>query len=325
MKPVLEALKAGEKFPFPLLATHFEDCLEHWEWWWSQASMDRLTRPEIISDSDPILQQTEGSLFVDTLTHFDFFDKFLCAALSNKLLPFGDQIPRADYQDALTRLLSARGVAQTERVAVFVGGGYGAGKTNILSMEGKRPFLPLPNTAIVGVDSFKLYLPEYEAIRRIGDGRASSVVQGEARKLSEGLLERLLHQGKSFMWDSSMSDEEASLRRVRAARAQGYRLILVAVASPVEAAIGKAMARARTTRRFAHPAHLADSHRNFARAFDVYFDEFDEVMLFWNPWHPGLAKEQPTLIAKKDPSDNSLVSYDDTCLEHFRGLAADQS
>lgn len=322
MKPIFEALKAGEKFAFSLLAAHFEDCAEYWEWWWSQTRLDQLSRPEIIADDDPILGPTVSELFVDTLTHYDFFDKFLCTALANKLLPYGDHLPRPEYQDSLIRILSARGIAQTDRVAVFVGGGYGAGKTTVLSMEGRQSFLPLPPNTVVGVDPFKLYLPEYEAIRRIGDGRASSVVQAEARKLSEGLFERLVHMGKSFMWDSSMSDMEASLYRVRMARSQGYRLLLVAVACPLETAIGKAMGRARITRRFAHPDHLVISHRNFAAAFDIYFNEFDDVMLFWNPWFPGQSAAQPLLIAKKDPSDNSLVSYDESSLKHFRGLAA---
>jgi hypothetical protein len=39
MNPILEALKAGEKFPFTLLAAHFQDRQEHGEWWWSQARM----------------------------------------------------------------------------------------------------------------------------------------------------------------------------------------------------------------------------------------------------------------------------------------------
>jgi hypothetical protein len=74
MKPILEALQAGERFRFLLLAAHFEDCLEYWNWWWTQAPMDRLTRPEIIADDDSILEATVSKLFVDTLTHFDFFD-----------------------------------------------------------------------------------------------------------------------------------------------------------------------------------------------------------------------------------------------------------
>lgn len=287
--------------------------------------MDELKRPEIIADDDPILEPTDGSLFVDTLTHFDLFDKFLSASLTKELLPLESHFPRAAYQEALIHLLSARAVMSDERVVVFVGGGYGAGKTTILSMEGEGSFLPLGMSSIVGVDSFKLFLPEFEAIRRLGDGRASSVVQQEARLLSEKLFDHLLQRGASFMWDSSMSDEQASLRRVRAARGKGYRLILVAVGSPIEAAIGKAMERARQTRRFAHPAYLADSHRKFARAFDSYFDEFDEVFLFWNPWCPGMRAAQPSLIAEKDTGDNSLVSYSEVDLQAFRGLAAEHT
>ena len=194
---------------------------------------------------------------------------------------------------------------------------YGAGKTTVLTMKGRRPFLPLPQENIVGVDTFKLFLPEYEAIRRVGDGRASSVVQEEARKLSDSTFHLLIRMGRSFMWDSSMSDLEATRQRIAAAKGHGYRLILVAVGCPIDAAIRKALYRAKQTRRFAHPAHLENSHRNFARAFDTYFDLFDQVMLFWNPWRPGDQPGQPRLVAEKDGGDNSLVSYGGEELEHF--------
>ncbi len=322
MLPIFEALKAGDRFGLPLLAAHFEDCQEYWDWWWSEARMDRLTRPMLLDDDEPILDPTASQLWVDSITYFDFFDKFLGTALRNRLLPRGDQVARAEYQDALVQLLAARGLQQRDRVVVFVGGGYGAGKTTVLSMTGRKAFLTLPPSTVVGVDAFKLYLPEYEVIRRLGDGRASSVVQSEARTLSERLFERMVRMGLSFMWDSSMSDLRASLPRIRMAKAQGYRLILIAVGSPVDAAIAKAMGRARTTRRFAHPEHLADSHQKFARAFPSYFDEFDEVRLFWNPWSPGSCPADPLLVAEKDRSDNSLVSYADTALEEFLGQAS---
>lgn len=321
MKPILEALKGGEKFSYSMLSSHFEDCLEYWEHWWAHASVDRLTRPEIIADDDPILGETITHRTVDTISDHEFFDSFLDKALRDRLLPRGFKIPRAEYHEALIEHLSGRGLLQPEKVIVFVGGGYGAGKTTILSMSGCTPFLPLPQKSIVGVDAFKLFLPEYEAIRRIGDGRASSVVQREARKLSDDLFHLLLSRQCSFMWDSSMSDRDASLRRIADARVAGYRLIMVAVASPVEAAMARAMRRAYETRRFAHPAHFEASHKNFARVFEAYFDVFDEVKLFWNQWNPGLPPQDPTLIAEKDCSDNTLVSYGDKEIEQFRSLA----
>jgi len=172
-----------------------------------------------------------------------------------------------------------------------------------LKCGGKRPFLPLPQENIVGVDTFKLFIPEYEAIRRAGDGRASSVVQGEARKLSDGLFHQLIRMGRSFMWDSSMSDPAATCQKITAAKGQGYRLVFVGVACPIEAAVQRAMHRARLTRRFAHPSHLENSHRNFARAFETYFDLFEEVMLFWNSWVTFAWTCAPRLVMSRGAGD----------------------
>ncbi|MDD5262942.1 MAG: zeta toxin family protein [Methylacidiphilales bacterium] len=320
MSPVLEALKAGDKFPFPLLLSHTEDCLEFWEWWWAQVSLDELTRPYLIQDDDPVLGSTLDTMFIDTLTYFDYFDKFLRSALKDRLLPQGDHIARNTYRDELVQLMSRRGVANTERRIIFAGGGYGAGKSTTLSKFATGRNCPLSVRNIVGVDSFKLFLPEYEVVRRLGDGRASTIVQKEARMLANKLFERLVQMGRSFIWDSSMSDFEATMEHIQEAKARGYTLELVAVASPIQAAIRRAMYRAKETRRFAHPDFLLSSHRDFASYFEAYFPHFQKVMLFWNAWEARPEQAIDPLLIAENNANNELVSYDQGKLEQFLQL-----
>jgi predicted ABC-type ATPase len=320
MNAVLKSLTEGERFPFSFLLAHTEDCFAFWDWWWSQVSLDALERPCLIQDEDPILQSTHGSLFVDSLTHYDYFGKFLRTALKDQLLPMGDQVSRSDFQDALIQFLYRRGATASERRIIFAGGGYGAGKTTILSSPLSQKLVgSLAGSNIVGVDYFKLYLPEYEVIRRLGDGRASTVVQGESRLLADRLFDRLIQSGRSFIWDSSMSDGVATMLKIQAALARGYQLDLVAVVSPLQAAIRRAMHRAKDSRRFAHPEFLPKSHEDFQRNFHTYFPHFQRVMVYWNNWsaNPG-EKSDPLLVGEKD-ANNELVSYDDDKLELLSG------
>lgn len=324
MPTILEALQSGDRFPFPLLASHFEDCLAYWEWWWSQADPQQLSRPQIISDDDEMLQPTISTLFVDTLTYYHCFDKFLRLYLKNNFILRGEQISRQAYQESLIEhLFLQQSIRLEDRVIVFLGGGYGAGKTTIASFLANAEKLPLSLQQIVGVDSCKLFLPEFEAIRRLGDGRASSTVQEECRMLADRLYVKLLASGRSFIWDSSMSDITKTMEKIIAAKEKGYALELVAVGSSIESAISRAMVRAKVTRRFAHPAHFKSSHCRFARGFPEYFPHFSKIMLFWNEWVPGNVSADPKLIAQKRVGDNFLEYYADDSLSRFQALGTD--
>jgi predicted ABC-type ATPase len=328
MSRILEMLQEGEKFPLSFLAAHVEDCFAYWDWWWeNRANPAELSRPEIVDDEDPILKETMECLWVDTVSHTSLFGEFLTKAIHYDILPAGQECNRADFHQKLVAHLVCGSVDSLEREApliVFAGGGYGAGKTTVLSSNKNCPFLEMPLGTSLGVDIFKRFLPEYEILSRLGEGRASTIVQREARDLSESLFWLLTAHRRSFIWDSSLSNFPESMKRIQHARAQGYRLHLVGVSSPIETAIARAMHRARNNRRFAHPAHLIDSHQKFARVFDQYFDVFDSVQLFWNPWIPGGADQEPLLIAEKETGKNSLAVYGEEEFSQFLLLKHNQ-
>jgi predicted ABC-type ATPase len=326
MSAILEALKKGECFSFGLLAAHYEDCAAYWHWWWeNQAREDQLSRPHLIAADEPVLEPTDGALFADTLTYQIFFEKFLLAALKEGSLPRGDHLPREPYRDILVQLMASRGVnLGAQRIVVFAGGGYGAGKSTILAYMAKCGALPLSMASIVGVDVFKPYLPEYEMIRRIGDGRASSVVQNEAKALADRAFARMVQQGRSFIWDSSMSDSGATLTKIQEAKARGYELHMVGVASSLPHAVTRAMRRAREVRRFAHPDRLEASHRGFARSFESYVPHFKTVMLFENGLEGTRENPDALLFAQKRDTLEEIDLYDEARLNSFLRLGRPQ-
>ncbi len=325
MSRVLEMLQEGEKFALSFLVAHVEDCFAYWDWWWkNRAGSTALSRPEIVADEEPILTETVKSPWVDTVTHSSLFGEFLSKAIYHGILPLGQECLRADFHQKLVAHLASRSVDREQPLIVFAGGGYGAGKTSILASTKDCPILDLPQGVQVGVDVFKKFLPEYEILSRLGEGRASSIVQREARALSEDLFGLLTTLRRSFTWDSSLSNFSESMKKIEHARKQGYRLHLVGVSSPLEAAIARAMHRAKENRRFAHPAYFVDSHRKFAALFEQYFDVFDSVQLFWNPWFPGETVQDPRLIAEKGTGKNILAVYGEEEFSQFLLLRQNQ-
>lgn len=316
MKLIFDGLKAGERYPFDLLATHYEEVAEFWDWWWQQADENVLTRPYTIADEDPALEATLGKTTVDTETHSAMFWDFLLRALSLGCLPRGSAVPRVAYRTALVRHLAERAPRLASRTVVFVGGGYGAGKTTTLSMLAACGVLPFSVSALLGVDYCKLHLPEFERAKTVADGRASSITQEESRLISDDLFSLIIAEGRSFAWDSSMSNREESIRKIAAARAAGYRVQLIAVWTPPERAIPRAMRRARETRRFAHPDHLVPSAKKFAQYFPEYCDLCDTVQVYWNGDDARTGPEaQPLLIAEKPAIEFELASFHDALLE----------
>jgi len=281
VNPILEGLKRGERFPFRLLAEDMETVDAYWEHWWNDQTMTDLTRPYTVSDDDPELVVTDEKSTLDTESYSEFFSKPLRYGLQDPL-PRGSQVSRCEYRDSLVSHLVRRGETLSEPKIVFVGGGYGAGKTTILQFLANHRRLPFQITSVVGVDICKDFLPEFHRLRRVADGRASEICQKEAREVSNRLFIKLIEHRRSFAWDSSMSNENETIEKLKVAKDHGYTLELVAVKTSTQTAIRRAMSRARESRRFAHPRYLATSATGFQAAFKSYLPYFDLVMCFEN-------------------------------------------
>lgn len=324
MSPILEALKAGEKFSFPLLASAIEDAEAHWQGWWEGRNLQAITRPEVIADDDPLLTETINKEFADTKTGLDFFDRyFLRRLLDCGYLPIGEQLPRSGFRDLLVNNLACVAPELEHPVVYFAGGGYGSGKTTTLDFMRNHAQFPFQSAGVLGVDCFKLYLPEFDMIRLVGDGRASSLVQREAVLMANQLFDRLVAQRRSFAWDSSMSNYPETVAKIEKLRDAGYSLKMVAVFTPLATATRQAMDRARRTRRFPNAVMLPKSHADFFAAFLGYLDYFQDIKVFYNnPPVFGAGFQDPVLLAESVASDNKLVIHDQRLFESFVSLPA---
>jgi len=319
--PILSKLKDGEKFDFQTLADSIEQTEQFWEWWWEErANPKKFSRPELIEDDDPVLEETSRKLRVNLCHYSELFDKFLNGALKDESLPAHDGFDRDGFRNLLVRRISC-GVRSSEDrpQIVFSGGGYGSGKTSVMNFlsVGERPFLPVSMSSTIGVDIFKPLIPEYNLIKAVADGRASLTVQKECRMLASMIFDRLVETKRSFIWDSSMSDYEDTSERIATAKEAGYELTMVAVLTPPEEAIRLAMSRAKKSRRFPHPDALPKSHAGFRANFEKYHPHFDSVYVFSNDGRSGI--ENCSFIAEKSENTKVLAIHDEKLfLDSFR-------
>lgn len=311
---VFEDLRAGKLFSAQRLAMEPEALRQFWDWWWSEASFDTLTRPHTVEDGDPWLVRSLDKPTVDTLTYEGFRSRFLLTAQKAGYLPHGTAIERANYREDLLRHVYRHAQRLDQPSIVFVGGGYGSGKTTILDFLVRSEKLPIQQGAVIGVDYFKAYLPEYCLLTRLCDGRASTVVQEEARTLSDQMFSRLVKQRLSFGWDSSMSDPQPTLEKLTLAKEAGYHTEFIGVFTPLATAIQQAMRRAWELRRFAHPEALPKSHVGFREHWRSYLPFFDRAYIFENQGTPPgeSVTNDPRLIAQQFAPKTELAILDET-------------
>lgn len=313
--PIFSKLQEGVKFDYETLADSYEETEQFWAWWWEQhAEMDAIDRPETIQDGELILRETAPKSYVDTQSFGESFNDYFLQALDAGYLPRGREISRPHYRTELLKLASCRSTSLDRPQIVFTGGGYGSGKTTILTDLAQQQSLPVNPRHMVGVDYFKFYIPEFSLIQTVADGRASVTVQKECKALSDELYPTLVREQRSFGWDSSMSDSLETKVRIELAKSQGYRLTMIAVLTPINVAIRQAMRRAKFTRRFPNMDALPKSHAGFRKHFLSYVPHFDEVRVFANV--PEMS-DVPLEIGEKKEGETELAINDEQLLNNL--------
>lgn len=301
MAGILDALKQGERFPYKLLRQEQDIIVEYWDWWWKHGHQEGVVdRIYTLSDDEEILRPTADKDTIDTVTDDEFFPPPLANALQTPEFERGYKVCRKDYRNAIVDHCVEKCPLLAQPLALFVGGGYGAGKTGTLQFLIDNGFLRLGfgREALVGVDYFKQLLPEFNLLKAVRDGRASETCQQESRNISNQLFSRLVDDGRSFAWDSSMSDLQSTLRKVEFARSRNYQLVLIAILTQPEVARRRAMKRAFETKRFPHPNYFEASHSNFWKALPSYTGVFDDIRVLENSADYGTADSQIRIARK---------------------------
>lgn len=163
---------------------------------------------------------------------------------------------------------------------LMMGGGGGAGKTSSLREIGGAPL----GSVLVNADEVRTFLPEYDQIRATGDGRGAPVTHEEASEISDRVLALAQRRKVNVVLDGTMKTAANSLGQMRAAKAAGYSVKLLAVTiDPYEAAVRAAL-RAKGNLRFVPTNILLGAHKGFNASLPEYIRELgaENVNIFDN-------------------------------------------
>ncbi|MBK7857070.1 MAG: zeta toxin family protein [Archangiaceae bacterium] len=193
-----------------------------------------------------------------------------------RLVPTFQRPGREGFRAALTRLLVSAGQVQPKPTAFFLAGPLGVGKLAIAQRLYEVGGVP---EAVVKADADYLHalVPEQSELLALGEGRASDVVHEEASGIGHAAFAQALADKRDVL-HNTMLGSSTQLQRLAAAKAAGFKRVVIAVVSSVEVATERAGADGAVF----PEAVLLGSHRDFARGFDEVVKVADELVLLAN-------------------------------------------
>lgn len=154
--------------------------------------------------------------------------------------------------------------------AIITMGGTGAGKTTLT----RHVIGAEPNFVNIDSDANKLFVPEYEGLKKSDPQKAAFRVHDESTAISKQILKAAVGKGLDFIYDTSTGGGGESL--FKRLKENGYRVKLLYADVPVEEAIRRAQERAKNspdpTNRGRHVPEgiIREKHREAAQAFLKY-------------------------------------------------------
>jgi len=278
--------------------------------------------PVTLPDGHPLLEITKGKKTATLLEDHPL--------VVGGYLPAG-QVSRKELGRAIIRYFMEHGtqltgkptpLAQGTRPVVYAtGGGGGAGKSTILKFLQERGDIDLTGAVLVNADDIKEMIPEFEEMKRLGDGRAAATVHEESSQLAKNLLDVLLDpnapQRFNFIYDATLGHPESSRKHFDRWKSVGYLIHFVGVTIDPKEAMIRAVLRGKGSGRWVPSHMLAEAHQGFNRGVDGYIRMSDRVNLVDNT--PPEFHE----IGKKTEGEDTISIVNDEYLAILRSRESD--
>lgn len=194
-------------------------------------------------------------------------------------------------------------------VAIFMGGGAGAGKSTMKSqMRG----------AIIDADHYKEQLPEYQALKEAGEKDAASYTYREGGRMAQDAVTEATNRGLDFTLDGAGAGGYDSMKeRTDNARRGGHHVHAIYVTTDTDTAISRANARGKVTGRYVPEPIMRAAHASVSQTFRDAVQKgglFDSAELWDNNG------EAPSLIGEMKPGQPFQV-HDQAAWERFLAKA----
>ena len=227
-----------------------------------------------LSEDHPLLQETAGK--TEAVLTKD--------SLAVRLLGLKPgKISRAALREAIVGYFMAGGndrkplsavvkpTAAENKEALFMGGGGGSGKSSMLKkMVAARDFVS-DGKVLVNPDEIRDFIPEYEVLTAMGDGRGSARSHQEAADIiAAEVYRRARQQGLSLIIDGTMKSAAKGVKKMRDLRVEGYFVRMLAVTIDPHEAMVRGYLRGKSSGRFVPDDVLLGAHQGFNAALPAY-------------------------------------------------------
>jgi RNA polymerase sigma factor (sigma-70 family) len=242
------------------------------DWKWTELGLPK--QPEGIKDPNhPLLQDTSGkstaelrpeSLAVTILgmkpgtvsrkaLHEAIVDYFLSGGYDRKPL---SEIAKPSKHEV--------------PFVMFMGGGGASGKTSMLNnMIAEREF-DRTGTVLVNTDEVREFIPEYDALNALGDGRSSRLTHPESVAIVNEIERRARQRQLSIIKDGTMRMADDGIKAMKSFQAEGYKVRMLAVTIDPHEALVRGYLRAKNSARYVPDNVLLEAHKGFNRALIAY-------------------------------------------------------
>lgn len=183
-----------------------------------------------------------------------------------------------------------------EKTFYFLGGGPASGKGSFTDPEKSELYSVLgkDKCAVIDSDELKKSLPEYDIKTGMLDReKAASFVHEESSALAKRAMQAAFKNGYNCTLDGTGDGSVGSvLKKIKQARAAGYKVEARYCTAQIETAIARNMTRAKKTGRKVQLDSVVNIHKAVSSIFPKVASEFDHVTL-WD--HNG---SSPVLVAE---------------------------
>lgn len=185
------------------------------------------------------------------------------------------------HKQIIDKFLEGKTPATGTPQLTMMGGGPASGKSTMI----KEGFVKDPDTSSdtikIDPDAIKAVLPEYKSMVEAGDKSASGFVHEESSALAKRLYSVALSEGINVTYDGTGDGSTKSvMKKVNAAKAQGYEIVGEYATCDIDEAIRRADARGKQTGRYVNHDYLKACH---AKVTDIAYEcspQFDKINVY---------------------------------------------
>jgi predicted ABC-type ATPase len=207
---------------------------------------------------------------------------------------------RSIMHQAIISHLLGRSKPQASPEAVFTAGGAASGKSALAgkASEAMRNMPTPKNHVYINADDIKKMLPEYTALGELGKGElAAPATHEESSDIAKVLTAIAIKQKRHVVIDGTGNSEVGKFGdKLRAAKANGYRVTARYAHVPTETALERERARATRTGRKVPEDVVRKQHRVVSQSYEQDVRHMDGVHI---QIVSTAGRGRPTMIAEK--------------------------